>query len=230
MLLCVAAVCFAKQDMQYFTDHAEILKQWADYLVRIGYDPDNQLCTDDFAGHLAHNCNLSVKAICALAAYAKLLAATGNRMATGYAELARQMAAKWEAAAFDGDHYRLAFDREGSWSLKYNMVWDKLLDLQLFSQKVYDTELSWYKKQLRPYGVPLDNRGDATKTDWELWSAALFADKAYTDAVVDAMWQWLCETPDRMPFPDLVFTSAPFMRGFPARTVQGGLFIHLLKR
>ncbi len=229
MLLCVAAVCFAKKDMTYFADHAEILKQWADYLVKIGYDPDNQLCTDDFAGHLAHNCNLSAKAICALGAYAKLLEATGSQQATQYAEVAHQMAHQWEQAAFDGDHYRLAFDQAGSWSLKYNMLWDKLLDLKLFSQKVYDTELAWYQKQLRPYGIPLDNRGDSTKTDWELWSAALFDDKEYTDAVVDGIWNWLCQTPDRMPFPDLVFTSEPWMRGFPARTVQGGLFINLLK-
>lgn len=229
MLLCVAAICFAKKDMQYFVDHAHILKQWADYLVKIGYDPDNQLCTDDFAGHLAHNCNLSAKAICALGAYAKLLRNVGSELAEYYDAIARQMAAQWEEAAFEGDHYRLAFDQEGSWSLKYNMVWDKLLDLQLFSQKVYDTELAWYKKQLRPYGIPLDCRGNATKTDWEMWTTVLFDDKAYTDAVVDGMWQWLCDTPDRMPFPDLVFTDKPWMRGFPARTVQGGLFINLLQ-
>ena len=116
-------------------------------------------------------------------------------LATQYAEVAHQMAHQWEQAAFDGDHYRLA----------------------------------WYQKQLRPYGIPLDNRGDSTKTDWELWSAALFDDKEYTDAVVDGIWNWLCQTPDRLPFPDLVFTSEPWMRGFPARTVQGGLFINLLK-
>ena len=229
MLLCVAAVCFAKKDMAYFVEHAAVLKQWADYLVKIGYDPDNQLCTDDFAGHLAHNCNLSAKAICALAAYARVLQAIGDGTAAHYDAAARQMAAQWEHAAFDGDHYRLAFDQPGSWSLKYNMVWDKLLNLGLFSQKVYDTELAWYRKQLRPYGIPLDCRGDTTKTDWELWATALFEDEAFTGAVVDAIWRWLCESPDRMPFPDLVFTSEPWMRTFPARTVQGGLFIRLLQ-
>jgi len=228
MLLCVAAICFSKQDISYFLKHQKPLRQWAEYLVRIGYDPDNQLCTDDFAGHLAHNCNLSVKTICASAAYGRLLRQASLPDAERYETLAKDWAVRWENTAFEGDHYKLAFDQPGTWSIKYNMVWDKLLDLGLFSQKVYDTELAWYKQQLRPYGIPLDSRGDATKTDWALWSTALFDDPVYRDAVIEKTWQWLCDTPDRMPFPDLVFTSEPWMRGFPARTVQGGLFIHLL--
>ena len=53
-------------------------------------------------------------------------------------------------------------------------------------------------------------------------------DFIYTETVVNAIWNWLSATPDRFPFPDLVFTSEPILRSFVARTVQGGLFINLL--
>ncbi len=230
MLLCVAALCFAQKRFDYFLKHADTLRGWAEYLERIGYDPENQLCTDDFAGHLAHNCNLSVKAICALKAYAMMLERTGDRAgAEHYGSLAKEFARKWELAAVEDGHTRLAFDQEGTWSLKYNMVWDKLLHMDLFSQEIYDGELAWYKQQMGLYGVPMDSRGQWTKTDWEMWTTVLFDDPQYTQMIVDTMWKWICEGEDRMPFSDLIFTHKPWFRGFIARTVQGGLYIPLLK-
>lgn len=230
MLLCVAALCKAEGSLDYFQQHREPLEQWAEYLVKTGYNPENQLCTDDFAGHLAHNCNLSVKAICALGAYAKMLLDCGEKeKAAYYGDKAKVYAAQWEIEALDGECYRLAFDQPGTWSLKYNMVWDKLLKLDLFSEHVYELELAWYKKQMKPYGIPLDSRCDNTKSDWEMWTTKLFDDKEYTNMVVEGMWAYLCETPDRVPFSDLTFVSYPIMREFQARTVQGGLFIPLLE-
>jgi len=230
MILCVAATCFAKKDMAYFVKHRALLTQWADYLVGVGYDPQNQLCTDDFSGHLAHNCNLSAKAICALGAFAKCLRKIGeDSQADEYESKAREFERYWEEEAYSETHYRLTFDQPDSWSLKYNMVWDKLFGLNLFSQKVYDTELAWYKTKMNAYGIPLDNRGDCTKTDWQMWSTRLFDDKEYTDMIVDKMWAFLSETPNRTPFSDLIFTSKPYERAFRARTVQGGLFINLLE-
>ena len=228
MLLCVAAVCKAQGNYDYFLRHEEPLTQWADYLVKIGWDPENQLCTDDFAGHLAHNCNLSVKAICALGAFAQILQALGRKEAAAYRQTAEQFAAAWQTHALDGDHYKLAFDQPGTWSVKYNMVWDRLLSLGLFPQEVYDRELAWYQKQLRPYGLPLDSRADYTKSDWQLWAAVMLEDEEFFHQIVGRMYDFVCETPDRIPFTDLYFTSKPYARGFQARTVQGGLFMALL--
>lgn len=228
MLLCVAAVCKAEGKYDYFLRHEGRLTQWADYLVKTGWDPDNQLCTDDFAGHLAHNCNLSVKAICALGAFAQILQALGRPQWAAYRQTAERFAAAWQENALDGDHYKLAFDQPGSWSVKYNMIWDKYLSLGLFCQQVYDRELAWYRKQLRPYGLPLDSRADYTKSDWQLWAAVMLEDDAFFNQIVDRMYAFVHETPDRIPFTDLYFTSKPYARGFQARTVQGGLFMALL--
>ncbi len=229
MLLCMAALCFARKDISYFEKHRAPLKTWADYLVKVGYNPENQLCTDDFAGHLAHNVNLSAKAICALAAYARMLAETGDLANADYYDgIARANAAKWEEQSFNGECYSLTFDQKDTWSLKYNMIWDKLLELNLFSPEVYQRELATYRDKIRKYGIPLDSRGDYTKTDWEMWTTRMLEDEDFTNAIIDAIWDYQNETPDRAPFGDLHFVSKPWQREFQARTVQGGLFIHLL--
>lgn len=230
MILCVAGICYAKKDFSYFKKHEALLRQWADYLLKAGYDPANQLCTDDFAGHLAHNCNLSVKAAMGIAAFAKMLKDTGNTTeAAHYHAKAAEFAALWEKNARSGDHTRLAFDQEESWSIKYNMIWDNLLDLNLYSEETKKAELAYYKKMAHTYGLPLDSRADYTKSDWQMWSVMLDeTDDAYFQMIVDKMWDFLNETPDRIPFTDWYFTARPLHRGFQNRTVQGGLFIKLL--
>lgn len=230
MLLCVAAICAAEKNTDYAEKHKDILDKWADYLVSCGFDPENQLCTDDFAGHLAHNCNLSIKAIEALAAWADVLVKLNeNDKATYYRGKAEEFAAAWEKAALDGDHYKLAFDKEGTWSLKYNIVWDRLLGLNVFDRKIADSEVAYYLTKVNEYGVPLDSRSDYTKSDWQMWSTVIGDNVKYRDAVIDAMYEMLENIRDRVPFSDWYFTSTPYMRGFQNRSVQGGLFINLLE-
>ncbi|MBO4356275.1 MAG: DUF4965 domain-containing protein [Clostridia bacterium] len=232
MIICVAGICYAKKDFSYFKKHIDVLRQWADYLTEVGYDPENQLCTDDFAGHMAHNINLSIKGICAIAAFGKMLKDCGfDEEGEKYALTAKDYAKTLEekALAPEGDHYKLAFDKDDSWSVKYNAVWDRLLGLNLFSEDFYKKEIAFYKTKFNKYGLPLDNRADYTKTDWELWSTVLSDDKEYFDRIVDCMWEFLVTTLDRTPFTDWHFTTNPIQRGMQARTIQGGLFIKMLK-
>ena len=229
MLLCVAAVCKAENSIEYAVKHKEILTRWTDYLVSVGWNPENQLCTDDFAGHLAHNCNLSIKGILGIAAWAKLLGQMGEKeQEQKYRAKAEKLAREWEKAAFDGDHYRLTFDGEGTWSLKYNLVWDTLLDLHVFDRKVAETEVKYYLTKMNPYGIPLDSRCDYTKSDWEMWTTMLTDNVEYRDKIIDTMWEAVCDMDRRAPFPDWYHTEKAVAEGFQNRSVQGALFIRLL--
>ncbi|MCI5970474.1 MAG: DUF4965 domain-containing protein [Oscillospiraceae bacterium] len=230
MILCVAAICKKTKSADYAMKHFDILQKWADYLVKFGFDPENQLCTDDFAGHLAHNCNLSIKAILGIAAWGMLLDMMDNTLdGERYISLAKNLASQWKEKAYDGDHYKLSFDKSNSWSIKYNLVWDKLFDLNIFDSDIFDDEIKYYKTKINKYGVPLDSRSDYTKSDWQMWSTILSDDKEYTDKIISSMLNMLKDTNDHVPFTDWYYSSTAVMRGFQNRTVQGGLFIKLLK-
>ena len=146
-----------------------------------------------------------------------------------FANIAKDLAKKWKERAKDGDHYKLAFDQNDSWSIKYNLVWDKLFDLNIFDSDIFEDEVKYYKTKINKYGLPLDSRSDYTKSDWQMWSTVLSDDEEYTDKIVSAMLDMLNDTGDRVPFTDWYYSSTAIMRGFQNRTVQGGLFIKLLK-
>jgi hypothetical protein len=207
---------------------------WAGYLRDKGLDPAKQLSTDDFAGHLAHNSNLSIKAIEALAAYGQMAQALGKPdVAKEYSRLAAGMAEKWQAMAINGDHYKLAFDKPGTWSQKYNLVWDQILGLHLFPPQVRQTEIAFYLQHLNQFGLPLDNRAGYTKLDWEIWTATL-ADPPQSGgpdafaALLAPIGRWINEGPSRVPLTDWYDTKTGKQMAFQARSVVGGVYIKAL--
>jgi hypothetical protein len=229
MLLLAAAVAQVDGNTAYLEPYWPLLHKWAEYLREKGLDPENQLCTDDFAGHLAHNVNLSAKAILALGAYGKMCALEGRgQEAAAYDKLARGFAARWVEMADDGGHYRLTFDKPGTWSQKYNLVWDNLLDLHLFPAEVARREIAFYKGKQNRYGLPLDNRHDYTKLDWTVWTATLASSQADFELLVDPLFTFAAETPDRVPLTDWYETTTGKRCGFQARSVVGGVYIKML--
>src|SRR6267142_940081 len=205
------------------------LEKWADYLKSKGFDPENQLCTDDFAGHLAHNVNLSAKAIVALGAFGRMCEMRGDQdKAKEFSSLAKSFADRWIKEARQGDHFRLAFDQPDTWSQKYNLVWDRILGLNLFPAQVLRDEMNFYKRTQNKYGLPLDNRRGYTKLDWTLWTATLTQDRADFDAIFQPVYLFLNETSDRSPLTDWYETGNARKVGFTARPVLGGVFLQML--
>ena len=166
-----------------------------------------------------------------VASYAYLARMLGKvEQADSYESVARNMASKWVEMADDGDHYRLTFDQPGTWSQKYNLIWDRLLGFNLFPEKVADTEMAFYKEHINCYGLPLDNREDYSKSDWILWTACLTGNDADFCALVQPVWKYANETTSRVPLSDWHYTSTGNQRGFQARSVVGGYYMNIFAK
>lgn len=229
MLVGAAAVCAYEGSSAYAKEHWEVMTVWADYLCEYGLDPENQLCTDDFAGHFAHNANLSVKAIVGIACYAKMADMLGlEDVSDKYMAIAKDLASQWKEMAADGDHYKLTFDRPGTWSQKYNLVWDELLGLDVFDDDIMDVEIPYYLTKQNVYGLPLDNRSTYSKSDWIIWTATMADDHEDFEAFIAPLWKFYNETVDRVPMSDWFYTDKPEYCMFIARSVVGGYFIKML--
>jgi hypothetical protein len=231
MILLVTAISVVEGNADYAKKHWNTLTTWANFLLEKGLDPENQLCTDDFAGHLAHNANLSIKAILGVAGYGKMAEMLGEtEIAKRYISEAKEMAKAWVKMADDGDHYKLAFDRPESWSQKYNLVWDKLFDMNIFPEGIAEKEIPFYLKRQaeHKYGLPLDSRKDYTKSDWILWTACLAPDNNTFQQFVTPVYRYANETESRVPISDFHDTNDGKMQNFKARSVVGGYYMKML--
>jgi hypothetical protein len=229
MLIMAAAVCQAENSADFAAENWELLTQWVNYLRKNGLEPGNQLCTDDFGGHLAQNANLSIKAIIGIGSYSLMCEMLGNsKEGKVYRQIAENMVLKWMNMAGEEDHYKLAFDSVNTWSLKYNLVWDQVFGLNLFPREVRETEVGYYISKINRYGTPLDSRKTYTKADWLVWAATLAEKKEDFMKLVDPLWDFLNESKSRVPFTDWYFTMDGYSVNFVNRSVVGGLFIKLL--
>ena len=230
MIILFAAICDADDSGDFALPYMETMEKWSKYLTQYGEDPGNQLCTDDFAGHLAHNVNLSIKAIMGIAGYSRILSRLGrDEEAAELMAIAKTYAVSAvERAKNEDGSYRLAYDQPGTFSLKYNAVWDLLWNTNLFPAEFFTGEITRYKKELLPCGVPLDSREKYTKSDWTAWVACFAQNQEDFDAIVDPMWQAYNATPSRVPMSDWYYCDDGRFREFRHRTVQGGLFMKML--
>ncbi len=228
MLILAYAYAKATGDTEQIEENYSLLERWAAYLSSQGAQLKNQLCTDDFAGHSEQNVNLAIKSTVGLASFAGIAGLLGRE--TKAMQDARHMALALDSnRKADGTLPFSLLDAEG-WSLKYNLVWDRLFSFGLFPEDLYFAESDLYREKLNAYGVPLDSRKSFTKSDWMLWAACLDGTDRNVRAFSRAILRFLEETDDRLPFSDWFDTLKPERRGFTHRSVQAGLWMPVLLR
>ena len=230
MLIMFLAVYNADRDITFFAENKDLCAKWVQYLVKYGLKPGDQLCTDDFAGHLKNNINLAIKATVGIASYARLLMENGEK-AEGkkFRKLAETFAREISAFSADKTHLPLTWDSgEETFSLKYNFAFDKILGLNLFESELFEKEVAYSLTKAERYGIPLDNRTACTKSDWLMWEAYLTSDMDKKKQIIAMVDDFLRTSPNRTAFGDRYESCNGTSLYFKARTVQGGCFILLM--
>ena len=215
MLIMLAALARHEGSADFAKPYWPMLNRWADYLVREGLDPTNQLCSADMFGHLPRNANLALKAVIGIGGFARLCELAGKPDdAEKYRAIAQDYAVRWQDLAKGDGRTILAYGQPDTWAMKHNLIWDRVLGLNLFPQSIGDAEIAWYLKVQKTYGLPVDNRTDTSLIDWALWSIALARNHADFQALLEPIWRYANETPARVPLPDWFVTSDAKRRGF----------------
>ena len=230
MLIMAAAALAAGAAADSAAQNFDLLTLWVQYLERYGLRPEDQLCTDDFAGHLANNVNLAVKALVGIEADSLICGFLGKKeLSAEYLQKAERFAEELKSVAGDGV-WPLAYGSKNTYSLKYNILFDKLFGFSLIGQDICEREVAHYIEKQNRFGTPLDSRENYTKSDWLLWAAALSDDGEKVKAMYMPVVRYLSETPSRVPFSDWYRTEKGEIVSFINRAVQGGIFAPLLKQ
>ena len=228
IIIICCAIAEAEGNANFAAKYWNLLQRWVAFLRKSGFDPGNQLSTNDFLGFMAHNANLSVKAIIAMGAYAKLCQMRGFKAeAADYRALAHRWAIKWMHIDHNGNHYKMAFNQPGTWSQLYNMAWDQALGLHIFPRSVRRREMKFYMTQLHTYGLPDRSTVTQTKTDFSIWTATMATRRSEFNAIISRIYKFLDKTPTRVPLADQYGTNRAW-GGMHARPVVGAAFFPMM--
>ncbi|KAJ5604393.1 hypothetical protein N7510_009547 [Penicillium lagena] len=198
LLILALAYVRATGDVSWAAQYTEIFKKYADYLAHNSIDIANQLSSNDAAGPLPNETNLAIKAAVGLKAFGEMsgyeyYSRVGNEHASLFFE---------QGLGTDDEktHFVLRYpDRPKSWKTPYNLFPDVLFDLDTFPEEAYKMNDNFFRS--KSYGVPLDNRQDWAKSDWNMWLAGTFGTTT-RDEFVDDLWAFMTSGKHTWPFSD----------------------------
>ncbi|KAL2264443.1 hypothetical protein VTK26DRAFT_8 [Humicola hyalothermophila] len=229
MIIMTLAYAQRTGDIDYLVAHYPKLSQWAEFLVEDSLIPASQLSTDDFAGALANQTNLAIKGIIGLQAMSRIAQMTNNTDEFG--DIARSYLESWKSLAVNFNatppHTTLSYGDDESHGLLYNIYADKLLGLNFIDQSIFDMQSDFYRTIANEYAVPLDTRHTWTKSDWEMFAAAV-AGPETRDMFISKLAHWVGATSTDRAMTDLFdsVTGGYPVEGptFVARPVTGAMF------
>ena len=193
LILCVDAIARLGNSTELAETYWPQLTQWALFLKQHGLDPENQLTTDDFAGHVTHNANLALKAIDALAAYADLARILHHESRSEGVRSPRQGPTphKWITARSRRRPLQARLRQPRNLVAKVQPRLGQGARLQPLPTPASAPPRSpSTKPSSTSTAFPLDSRKSYTKLDWTLWTATLTDNQADFDALVDPAWLW----------------------------------------
>ncbi|VDC02380.1 unnamed protein product [Peniophora sp. CBMAI 1063] len=229
MLIMTLAYTQATGNKDLITKYSALLDQWTQFLIAEALIPANQISTDDFAGSLANQTNLAIKGIIGIRAQAEIESLLGNSAtSSNYSSIASSYVSQWQNLALSSDktHLTLSYGDSNSWGIAYNLYADKLLGFNLFPQSIYNLQANWYSQKEGAFGIPLDTRHTYTKSDWQIYAAAMLQSTSTSvrDQLVSGVYKYASNSVagNTEPFGDWYETTNGVYTNFRSRPVVGG--------
>ena len=221
-------------DLKWISNYWKLFEIWGQFLISNLPAPPKQLCTDDFEGAIANNSNLAIKGIIGLYAYGLLLQYNGNQTGGNYYKnIAINYSKIWPQLAIDDDrtHYKYTYNETNTWSLKYNLCYQRVLNIDydiLFNQSIFQLEMDYYNTVILKYGLPLNTGKSYTLIYDELWIASFAPNMTQFNFIMDRVFDFVNDTPNRVPLTDWYYTDTGRRTGFEARPTLGGFWMPML--
>ncbi|KAJ7171489.1 hypothetical protein C8R46DRAFT_1263038 [Mycena filopes] len=239
MLILALAHARSSGDGSVISRYYNLLKGWADYLSTNALTPAQQAPSDSRDATLGQThgniTNLALKGVIAIQAMAEISTLKGEAAdAQKYGGTASSLAKSWVDLTTASGQLLWTYGEPGSYGLMYNLLADKLLQLNLIPSAVYAAEsasLSNHSNNLPQFGFALSSESNSnTRSDWTLFSAAAAPDNTTRDRLVSTVRAKASANSSAGTFPNLynVQTGAGpgagiYPNGF-ASPAQGAMF------
>ncbi|KAH8111989.1 DUF1793-domain-containing protein [Phellopilus nigrolimitatus] len=210
--------------------HYDLLNGWASFLVNNSMAPGDETTSSSDGISATNQTNLALKGILGISAMSKISGFTGRSDdQSHYQSVATQFAQQWTSLASASDGLVSSFG-SGSSGIMYNLFADKLLQLNLIGDSVYNLQTSYCKTQAsaNSFGIPLDSGNSSlARSDWTMFAAAIVTDTSVRDSMISLLHSYASPNLENLPFAVMYNPTNGHQLGGINSPAQGAMFAPL---